>query len=44
MAEQLGVSVNTVRTHVSSVLRKLHAHHRSMAVSTAFQLGLVQVA
>jgi two-component system response regulator DesR len=43
IAEQLDVSLNTVRTHVRSLLRKLGAHHRSKAVSTAFELGLVRV-
>lgn len=41
MAARLGVSTNTVRTHVASVLRKLGAHDRGKAVSTAVELGLV---
>jgi DNA-binding NarL/FixJ family response regulator len=42
MADRLGVSANTVRTHVQSVLRKLRVHHRSRAAYLAVQLGLVQ--
>jgi DNA-binding NarL/FixJ family response regulator len=41
IAERLGVSKNTVRTHVASVLRKLRVHDRSKAVSSAVPLGLV---
>lgn len=41
IAARLGVSKNTVRTHVASVLRKLRVHDRSMAVSSAVPLELV---
>ena len=34
-ADLLGVSVNTVRTHVRRIYEKLHAHSRHEAVSTA---------
>lgn len=42
IAARLGVSKNTVRTHVASVLRKLRVHDRSMAVSSAVPLELVR--
>jgi LuxR family transcriptional regulator, maltose regulon positive regulatory protein len=35
------VSVNTVRTHVRSVLRKLGASSRNQAVRRAWRLGLL---
>jgi DNA-binding NarL/FixJ family response regulator len=41
IAARLGVSKNTVRTHVASVLRKLSVHDRGKAVSNAVHLGLV---
>ena len=41
MAAQLGVSVNTVRTHVRGVLQKLDVHHRAKAAIVAHELGLV---
>jgi DNA-binding NarL/FixJ family response regulator len=41
IATQLGVSKNTVRTHVASVLRKLSVHDRGKAVSSAVHLGIV---
>jgi len=41
MAQRLGVSVNTVRTHVRSVLHKLGVHHRTKAAHAAVELGLV---
>ncbi len=44
MAESLGVSTNTVRSHVQNVLRKLGVHHRSKAAHRAVELGLVRVA
>jgi DNA-binding NarL/FixJ family response regulator len=37
MATQLGVSCNTVRTHVQSVLRKLGVNSRGKAVTVALQ-------
>jgi DNA-binding NarL/FixJ family response regulator len=40
MAQSLGVSVNTVRTHVRNVFHKLGVHHRTMAAHAAFQQGL----
>ena len=41
IADRLGVSKNTVRTHVASVLRKLRVHDRGNAVRSAAPLGLV---
>ena len=40
MAETLGVSVNTVRTHVGNVLQKLGVHDRAKAAQAARELGL----
>lgn len=39
MAEQLGVSTHTVRTHVQNLLRKLGVHGRGKAARLAVQLG-----
>jgi DNA-binding NarL/FixJ family response regulator len=44
IARQLGLFDNTVKTHVASVLRSLHAATRLEAVGIAFKLGLVQPA
>lgn len=41
MASTLGVSSNTVRTHVQHVLRKLQVHHRGKAARQALDRGLV---
>jgi DNA-binding CsgD family transcriptional regulator len=41
IAERAGVSVNTVKTHVARVLRKLGAERRTQAVLHARALGLV---
>ena len=41
IADTMFVSVNTVRTHVRSILRKLGVSRRSAAVRKARQLGLV---
>ena len=43
IAEELLVSIETVKSHVSSLLRKLPAKDRTAAVVTAFREGLVQV-
>jgi DNA-binding NarL/FixJ family response regulator len=40
MANRLGVSKNTVRTHVAGVLRKLSVHDRAKAVSSAVHQGI----
>jgi len=41
IAAQLGVSANTARTHVASVLQKLQVHERGKAAKLALDLGLV---
>jgi DNA-binding NarL/FixJ family response regulator len=41
IAESLGISVNTVRTHVQSILRKLGEGRRVAAVRRASELGLL---
>jgi len=43
MASELGVSTQTVRTHVQSVLRKFCVNSRSRAVSIAVDLGAVTI-
>ena len=40
ISRTLGVSPNTVRTHVQNVLRKLRVHHRTMAAQRAIELGM----
>jgi DNA-binding NarL/FixJ family response regulator len=41
IAKALFVSVETVRTHVKSILRKLHARDRAHAIAIAFRLGVL---
>lgn len=41
LAEQLGVSINTVRHHVQSILNKLGVHTKLQAVTTAMREGLI---
>lgn len=40
-AERLGVSINTVRSHVRSIYDKLHVHSRSAAVHQALRKGIL---
>jgi two-component system nitrate/nitrite response regulator NarL len=44
IARRLGISPNTVRTHVRSVLAKLHCHTRLEAATYAVRVGLVSSA
>ena len=39
----LGVSDETVKTHVSNIMQKLHAQDRAHAVTEAIRLGLLEV-
>jgi LuxR family maltose regulon positive regulatory protein len=41
IASTMYVSVNTVRSHVRSILRKLSASRRNEAVRRAWELGLL---
>ena len=41
MADELVVSVNTVRSHVKSIYSKLDVHSRMEAVERARELGLL---
>ncbi|OPZ65512.1 MAG: Response regulator protein VraR [Firmicutes bacterium ADurb.Bin506] len=43
IASRLFVSVNTVKTHVRSIFRKLGVNNRSMAVTYSFASGLIGV-
>lgn len=42
LAARMGISTETIKTHVKSLLRKLSATNRSHAVSVARQRGIVQ--
>ena len=42
LAEQLFLSETTVKTHVSSIFRKLRLRDRAQAVVLAYELGLVR--
>jgi DNA-binding NarL/FixJ family response regulator len=42
IAGELGVSINTVRNHTQSILRKLGAHSRLEAAAAAVRLGLAR--
>jgi DNA-binding NarL/FixJ family response regulator len=41
LAERLGVSINTVRHHVQSILTKLGVHTKLQAVTMAMREGLI---
>lgn len=40
-ADEMGVSINTLRNHIRSVYEKLHVHSASAAVSKAIRAGLI---
>lgn len=42
IAHELGVSRNTIKTHVGAIYRKLHAASRAQAVRCAQQAGILQ--
>jgi two-component system, NarL family, nitrate/nitrite response regulator NarL len=42
IADQLGISTNTVRTHVQSILTKLQVHSRLEAATFAVRHGIIQ--
>jgi LuxR family maltose regulon positive regulatory protein len=42
IGDALGISANTVRTHVRNVLVKLNAHSRAEAVAIAVRWGIVK--
>ena len=44
VAEQLGISLHTVVTHIKNAYRKLDVHTGAAAVMRAVQLGLLEVA
>jgi DNA-binding NarL/FixJ family response regulator len=41
ISEELGLAIETVRTHVKAILRKLHVHSRQEAIATAQKRGLL---
>jgi DNA-binding NarL/FixJ family response regulator len=41
-ADQLSISINTIRNHVRSVYDKLHVHSKSEAVAKALKHGLLR--
>jgi DNA-binding NarL/FixJ family response regulator len=43
IADVLGIREQTIKCHVSTILRKLHANHRAHAVALAIRGGLVTV-
>ena len=43
IAQELGISDDTVKGHVSNILAKLHASDRTHAVTLAIKRGLIQL-
>jgi DNA-binding NarL/FixJ family response regulator len=43
IARKLGITTNTVRTHIQSILTKLQVHSRLQAVAFALRRGVVRV-
>jgi DNA-binding CsgD family transcriptional regulator len=42
IAEELGISPETVRTHVQNALRRIGVSHRSALVAYCFREGLIE--
>src|SRR5690625_17538 len=42
ISEELGLSNDTVKTHVGRILRKLHARDRAHAVAIAYRRGIIR--
>ncbi|MEP4532534.1 MAG: response regulator transcription factor [Cyclobacteriaceae bacterium] len=42
IADQLFVSLNTTKTHISSIYQKLGAQRRTQAVQKAIEIGIIQ--
>ena len=42
MADRLGLSIRTVHTHTSSLMRKLDVHSRAAAARAAHQAGILR--
>jgi len=42
IAESLGISPTTVKTHVARIFRRLEVNDRTDAVVTAFRLGIIE--
>jgi DNA-binding CsgD family transcriptional regulator len=42
VADELGVSVNTVRNHIYNIMKKLGAKHRAHAVALAMENGIME--
>ena len=43
IADSLVVSIDTVKSHIASLLRKLQANNRTHAVVVAFQQRLIEI-
>ncbi|MDD3750284.1 MAG: response regulator transcription factor, partial [Firmicutes bacterium] len=42
IAEEMFISINTVKSHVSSILRKLRVRNRAQAVRYVYKYGVSQ--
>jgi len=43
MAPELGISEQTIKHHITSILRKLNANARTEAVVTAIKQGIISL-
>ena len=41
VGDELGVSINTVRSYIRSIYEKMHVHSKSQAVSKAIRNGWI---